>query len=91
MLNYFDAAELSWDAEDHAIRSTADALADLGANVELRNEARVHLWYEARFGMPCPAYRDTRHAISTFPNCSSCLGCATRRRLPGGIRALRVH
>jgi len=73
-LNYFDAADLSWEAEDHAIRSATDALADLGANVELRNEARVHLWYEDKFGSPCPPYRSTRNAISTFPNCSSCLG-----------------
>jgi uncharacterized protein len=29
---------------------------------------------------PCPAYRNTRHAISTFPNCSPCLGV----RLAGG-------
>jgi hypothetical protein len=73
-LNYFDGTDLSWEAEDQAIHSTGAALADLGANIELRNEARVHLWYETKFGTPCPPYRSTRHAISTFPNCSSCLG-----------------
>ena len=34
----------------------------------------MHLWYEEKFGVPCPPYRSTRHAISTFPNCSSCVG-----------------
>lgn len=73
-LNYFDASDLSWEAEDQAIRSITEAFDDLGPNIELRNEARVHLWYEDKFGTSCPPYRSTRHAISTFPNCNSCLG-----------------
>jgi len=71
-LNYFDASDLSWEAEDAAI-TTARVLLGVEADVQIRNEARVHLWYEAKFGAPCPAYQSTRHAISTFPNCSSCL------------------
>ena len=47
---------------------------DVDAVIQVRNEARVHLWYEAKFGVVCPPYRSTRHAISTFPNCSSCIG-----------------
>jgi hypothetical protein len=73
-INYFDASDLSWEAEDRAITKTAGALAGIGADVQIRNEARVHLWYQEKFGVPCPAYRSTRHAISTFPNCSSCVG-----------------
>ena len=73
-LNYFDAVDLSWDAEDREIRQVTNAFADLDATVEVRNEARVHLWYEEKFGVPCPSYRSTRHALSTFPNCSSCVG-----------------
>ena len=73
-LNYFDDSDLSWEAEDAAITAAAAGLGDLGDEIQVRNEARVHLWYEAKFGVPCPPYRSTRHAISTFPNCSSCLG-----------------
>lgn len=77
-INYFDASDLSWDAEDNAIRVATEVFADLVATIEIRNEARVHLWYEHKFGTPCPAYRSTPHAISTFPNCSSCLGVRPR-------------
>jgi hypothetical protein len=73
-LNYFDASDLSWEAEDAAIRAALDGLAGIDAEIEIRNEARVHLWYEEKFGVPSPPYRSTRHAISTFPNCSSCVG-----------------
>lgn len=72
-VNYFDASDLSWDAENRSIRRATNVFADLEARFEVRNEARVHLWYEAKFGTPCPPYRSTAHAVSTFPNCSSCV------------------
>lgn len=51
-LIYFDAADLSWEAEDHQILRAEAHFADTGLPVELRNQARVHLWFEARFGTP---------------------------------------
>ena len=73
-VNYFDDSDLSWEAEDIAITRAAGDFAGIDADIQIRNEARVHLWYEQKFGVPCPPYRSTRHAISTFPNCSSCIG-----------------
>jgi hypothetical protein len=46
---YFDP-DVSFEAEDRAIRRTAEAFADIDADIELRNEARVHLWFDARHG-----------------------------------------
>ena len=34
--------------------------------VEIRNEARVHLWYGERFGTPAPPFRDCADAIDSF-------------------------
>jgi len=31
--------------------------------LDVTNEARVHLWYEQRFGRPIPPYRSAEHAI----------------------------
>ncbi|HEX3815699.1 MAG TPA: nucleotidyltransferase family protein [Mycobacteriales bacterium] len=73
-VNYFDDSDLSWDAEDSVIRRAADLFADLDAQIEVRNEARVHLWYEQKFGIPCPPYDSTAAAIRSFPNMSSCFG-----------------
>jgi uncharacterized protein len=71
---YLDASDLSWEAEDEVIRSAAQLFADLPAEVEFRNEARVHLWYEERFGAPCAPYTSTEHAIDTFPATTCCVG-----------------
>src|SRR6478609_9907140 len=41
---YFDP-DTTWAAEDAVIRQLHDAFANLGVTVEIRNQARVHLWY----------------------------------------------
>jgi hypothetical protein len=50
-LAYYDAADLSFEAEDAVIRRAAAAFdPDLAPLVEVRNQARVHLWFEGKFG-----------------------------------------
>lgn len=73
-VNYFDDRDLGWRAEDRVIQRARVLFGDLDADVEVRNEARVHLWYEAKFGVACPPYRSTEEAIRSFPNTSSCFG-----------------
>jgi len=65
-LFYFDGTDLSWDGEDEVIKAGQAMFHDLPATVEIRNEARVHLWYEQRFGVPCPPYDSTEAAIDSF-------------------------
>ncbi|MDX3634467.1 nucleotidyltransferase family protein [Streptomyces europaeiscabiei] len=71
---YFDAGDLSWEAEDAVIKAGREVFADLPAEVEIRNEARVHLWYEDKFGVPCPPYESTEAAIDRFAATTCCLG-----------------
>src|SRR3984893_986845 len=50
-LAYFDDADLSYEAEDAVIRRVRAAFDEpLKSAVEVRNQARVHLWVEAKFG-----------------------------------------
>lgn len=74
---YFDATDLSWDAEDAVIRRGRTAFAGLDAEVQIRNQARVHLWYRRKFGVPCPPHDSTEAAIDTFPSTTCCLGVRT--------------
>jgi uncharacterized protein len=53
-LIYFDASNLSWAAEDRVIGKVARATRGLPGPVEVRNQARVHLWFKQRFGAPYP-------------------------------------
>lgn len=62
---YFDPTDLSWEAEDAVVRRAATLFADLDGVVEVRNEARVHLWYEDHFGVPAAAFRSSKDAIAT--------------------------
>src|SRR5437764_12687940 len=48
-LIYFDE-DLSWAAEDAVIRRVAAVARGCVGPVETRNQARVHLWFETRFG-----------------------------------------
>lgn len=50
---YFDP-DTSWDAEDAVIRKLQAGLDHLGVKIETRNQARVHLWYPAKHGLPYP-------------------------------------
>ncbi|MDB5419338.1 MAG: hypothetical protein JWP50_2757, partial [Phenylobacterium sp.] len=44
---YFDPSDISYEAEDVVIRRVAAAFEPpLKAMVEVRNQARVHLWFE---------------------------------------------
>lgn len=65
-LIYCDARDLSWEAEDVVIRRCAEAFSDLPIEVEVRNQARVHLWYEDHFGVPCPPLRSSADAIDRY-------------------------
>ena len=62
---FFDPADVSAE-HDEAIESKLRALCpDLP--FEARNQARVHLWYEQRFGHSIEAYRSIEQAVSTWP------------------------
>ena len=52
---YFDDRDLSWEAENRKITQLTECFKDLPAQIEVRNQARVHLWYTEKFGMPYTA------------------------------------
>lgn len=66
-LGYFDPADTSYEAEDVVIRRVADAFeSPLKEMVEVRNQARVHLWFEGKFGEPYPPLACTAEALTRF-------------------------
>jgi uncharacterized protein len=62
---YFDP-DTSWQAEDAAIRNVQGRLAHLGVAIEVRNQARVHLWYAEKHGLPYPPLRCSTEGIDRF-------------------------
>ncbi len=79
---YFDP-DTSWDAEDVFIKRVAAAFAPpLDAMVEVRNQARVHLWFEGKFGEPYAPLTRTDEALERFV----CPAFAVGARLEAGGR-----
>jgi hypothetical protein len=65
-LGYFDP-DVSWDAEDAVIKRVAAAFEPpVREMVEVRNQARVHLWFQGRFGEPYEALTETDEALARF-------------------------
>jgi len=62
---YFDP-DTSWEAEDNIIRRLTGRLAPRGIAVEARNQARVHLWYPEKYGLPYPELHSSTQGIDRF-------------------------
>lgn len=73
-LFYFDDADLSYEAEDHFIKAGAQLFADLSVPVEIRNQARVHLWFERHFGEPYSPLQSSEEGIDRFASKTHALG-----------------
>lgn len=71
---YFDDSDLSWEAEDAVIRRISSLGEDLGVCIEVRNQARVHLWYQRRFGADCPQLTSARDGIDRYLISCTCVG-----------------
>jgi uncharacterized protein len=63
---YFDT-DTSWKAEDCIIGNATAAFSDLPITVQIRNQARVPLWYEAKFGVAFPEVARASDGIDRFP------------------------
>ena len=77
---YFDP-DTSWQAEDAVIRKLQERLAKLDVKVEVRNQARVHLWYPEKHGRPYPALHCSTEGIDLFLTKNTQVGI---RRTQGG-------
>jgi hypothetical protein len=83
-LAYFDASDISYDAEDVVIRRAAAAFEPpLRELVEVRNQARVHLWFEGKFGEPYPPLSSSAEALQRFVSPTNAV--AARLEPDGGM------
>src|SRR5438309_5763988 len=74
-LAYFDASDLSYEAEDAVIRRVTAAFDEpLRSMVEVRNQARVHLWFEAKFGEAYGPLSSTAEALERFASATFAIG-----------------
>ena len=74
-LAYFDASDLSYEAEDAVIRRVSgDFDEPLRSMVQVRNQARVHLWFETKFGEQYPPLSCAAEALERFASATFAVG-----------------
>lgn len=79
-LGYFDASDISYEAEDMVIRRAAAAFpSPFDALVEVRNQARVHVWFEGKFGEPYAPLASSAEALERFVSATFAVGVRLER------------
>ena len=71
---YFDASDVTEAGENEVTANVRAAMADLPMAVDVKNQARVHLWYRRRFGYDIVPYTSIEDAIATWPTTATAIG-----------------
>ena len=70
---YFDE-DVSYEAEDVIIKDLEKLLKDVDCVVDIKNQARVHLWYEKKFGLFMKQSFSVEESISRWGTTITCIG-----------------
>lgn len=66
--------DISKEAELEVQKGVKSQFSNLDIELEVINEARVHVWFEEDFGEEIDPYKNIEHAISTWPTTVTCIG-----------------
>ncbi|WP_053216094.1 nucleotidyltransferase family protein [Guptibacillus hwajinpoensis] len=81
---YFDDKDLTKEKEEMIELKLASSLSDLPLEIDVKNEARVHLWYKKKFGKDINPYQSLEDAINSWPTTATALG--VRRETNGEFK-----
>ncbi len=76
---YYDASDLSWEAEDIVIQRLARRFAHLPLPVQVRNQARVHLWFTGKFGTPFAPLTSSAEMLGRYASRTHAVGARLER------------
>ncbi|HEX3039962.1 MAG TPA: nucleotidyltransferase family protein [Caproiciproducens sp.] len=71
---YFDPTNLGSESENEVVSQVKDLYSDLAIEIDVKNEARVHLWYKNHFGYAIEPYSSLEAAVNTFPTTATAIG-----------------
>ena len=73
-LFYFDDQDLSWEAEDRVIKKGEQVFSASPIPVEIRNQARVHLWFPDKFGEKVAPLENSDASLERFSSKTHAVG-----------------
>ncbi len=71
---YFDGSDLSYAAEDRVIKRLDRRFAGLPLPVQVRNQARVHLWFPQKFGVPFTPLASSAEMLGRYASKTHAVG-----------------
>ncbi len=71
---YFDPSDRSAETEARHSNRIREVFSHLPVWLDVKNQARVHLWYESKFGYPIAPYGSGKDAINSFPTTATAVG-----------------
>ncbi|MCK4265374.1 nucleotidyltransferase family protein [Candidatus Babeliales bacterium] len=71
---YFDSSDLSKKSEELKEKEIQKKFKSLPIKFDVKNQARVHLWYKDCFGYDIQPYSSVENAINTWPTTATSLG-----------------
>lgn len=70
---YFDA-DTSYESENNIIQLVQHKFAHIPVEIDVKNQARVHLWYKEHYGYEIQPYKSLEAAINTWPTTAASIG-----------------
>ena len=86
---YFDKSDLSYEAEDAVIQRSVPHFSAMPLPVEIRNQARVHLWFPRHFGFDIAPIESSLDGILRFSAIAHCIGARLGKE--GEIEIIAPH
>jgi hypothetical protein len=71
---YYDSSDLSFAAEHSMIEGVINEIGPCPIKLDIKNQARVHLWYKEHFGYDIKPYNSIEEAINTWPTTATAIG-----------------
>jgi len=71
---YFDNVNLDLESENRVVMQVKQLYSDLKIEIDVKNQARVHLWYKDHFGYSIEPYTSIESAINTWPTTATAIG-----------------
>lgn len=70
---YFDDDE-SYESEDIIIKELSERLSHVDTSFDIKNQARVYIWYNEKYGTNRERYSSVEDAISSWGSTVTCVG-----------------
>jgi hypothetical protein len=71
---YYDNNDLSLEAENTVVENIKNSFLHCPIKLDIKNQARVHLWYKDHFGYDIKPYNSIEDAINSWPTTATSIG-----------------